>query len=542
MCKIKLSNVLKYYGDRKILNIDNLEVNENEKIGIVGKNGSGKTTLLKIIAGDIDLDKGKVEVIGSISFIKQLDNIEENKVNILSGGEKILDIINEKISNDSNILLADEPSTNLDIFNIDYVIKRLQEYKGIVLLISHDRNVLDQICTSIIEIEGGEVKKYKGNYSSYKKQKELENERKKFEYKNYIKEKEKLERAVIKSREGAKTMKKAPKRMGNSEARLHKREASEIKEKLEGQSKALKTRIEKLEVKQKPKGDYSIYLKPPTNEILKNKIVIKSDNLNLEIGEKTLIKDSKLYIYTNKINGLIGKNGSGKTTLIKQIVKCNKDIYINPSLEISYFRQNLDNLNPEKSILENVMKDSIQSQTTVRNILGNLNIKDDDIYKLVKDLSGGEKVKISLAKVILSDANFLILDEPTNFLDIQSIEGLEKMLKAYKGTVLLVSHDKKFLDDVVDNIIIIKNKKIIQYDGNYSKYLDEIQDKNKKRSESKNKNNFINKEYTRNTNDKLLLEFQITKLESEIAVTSDKDEKERLIKLLNDISNNYQKM
>lgn len=188
------------------------------------------------------------------------------------------------------------------------------------------------------------------------------------------------------------------------------------------------------------------------------------------------------------------------------------------------------------------MKDSIQSQTTVRNILGNLNIKDDDIYKLVKDLSGGEKVKISLAKVILSDANFLILDEPTNFLDIQSIEGLEKMLKAYKGTVLLVSHDKKFLDDVVDNIIIIKNKKIIQYDGNYSKYLDEIQDKNKKRSESKNKNNFINKEYTRNTNDKLLLEFQITKLESEIAVTSDKDEKKRLIKLLNDISNNYQKM
>ena len=315
MCKIKLVNIIKYYGDRKILDIDNIEINENEKIGIVGKNGSGKTTLLKMIANKIDYDTGKLEVIGNVSYIKQLDNIEENKTSLLSGGEKMLDDIKEKINNNynnSNILLADEPSTNLDIYNINYLIKRLKAYRGIILLISHDRYVLDEVCTSIIEIEDGRVHKYKGNYTSYKKQKEAEKEREKFQYNKYIKEKEKIEKAIIKSKEESKTMRKAPKRMGNSEARLHKREANEIKEKIEGHSNALKTRLEKLEVKEKPHGEYNIYLKPPTHEILKNKIVVKSDNLNLIIGNKTLIENSKLYIYTNKINGLIGKNGVRK--------------------------------------------------------------------------------------------------------------------------------------------------------------------------------------------------------------------------------------
>ena len=312
MCKIKLLNVIKYFGDREILNIENIEINENEKVGIVGINGSGKTTLLKIIANEMDYDKGKVQVIGNISFIKQLDDIEKNRTDSLSGGEKMLEIINERTEKNSNILLADEPSTNLDIYNIENLIENLKEYNGIVLVISHDRNLLDKVCTSIIEIENGKVKKYKGNYTSYKKQKDAETEREQFEYDKYTKEKEKLKKALIKSKQEAKTMKKAPKRMGNSEARLHKRDSNEIKEKLEEHSKALKTRIDKLEVKQKPQGEYSIYLKPPTNEILKNKILIKTDNLNLSIGEKTLIENSKIYIYTNKINGLLGKNGTRK--------------------------------------------------------------------------------------------------------------------------------------------------------------------------------------------------------------------------------------
>lgn len=249
------------------------------------------------------------------------------------------------------------------------------------------------------------------------------------------------------------------------------------------------------------------------------------------------------------------KTEFGKTTLIREIIKDNnKDITINPSINIAYFRQNLDNLNPEKSVIENVMEDSIQSQTTIRNILGNLNIRNDDVYKLVKDLSGGEKVKVSLAKIILLDANFLILDEPTNFLDIQAIESLEKMLKAYKGTVLLVSHDKSFIDNVVDNIILIEDKKITQFDGNYSKYLEKKQniyddnndvnnDKNNYKKGNKNYYKFRSKkEEILSSNNKLLLEFQIAKLESEIATTTDNNKKEELINKLNTLKENYQKM
>ena len=249
------------------------------------------------------------------------------------------------------------------------------------------------------------------------------------------------------------------------------------------------------------------------------------------------------------------KTEFGKTTLIREIIKDNnKDITINPSINIAYFRQNLDNLNPEKSVIENVMEDSIQSQTTIRNILGNLNIRNDDVYKLVKDLSGGEKVKVSLAKIILLDANFLILDEPTNFLDIQAIESLEEMLKEYKGTVLLVSHDKSFIDNVVDNIILIEDKKITQFDGNYSKYLEKKQniyddnndvnnDKNNYKKGNKNYYKFRSKkEEILSSNNKLLLEFQIAKLESEIATTTDNNKKEELINKLNTLKENYQKM
>lgn len=218
----------------------------------------------------------------------------------------------------------------------------------------------------------------------------------------------------------------------------------------------------------------------------------------------------------------------GKTSLIREIVnRNNKDIIINPSVKIAYFKQELDNLNPEKTVIENVMEDSIQTQTTIRNALGNLNIKGDQVYNLARYLSGGEKVKVSLAKAILSNANFLILDEPTNFLDIQSIEGLERMLKEYRGTVLLVSHDKTFIDNVVDNILIIENKKVIQYDGNYTKYLEEKQNKTD-----------INK--TIYSNNKLLLSFQITKLESKIAITNDNAKKEKLIEELDKIKTHYQ--
>ena len=158
MSKIKLINVSKSFGEKKLFVIDNLEILEGQKIGIVGKNGTGKSTFLNIIANQTQADTGKIETKGKISYINQLDNIEENRFSKISGGEKMLEIIKNKSKENPDILLADEPSTNLDIFNVQYLIKQLKEYKGILLIISHDRNDLDSICDYIIEIENGCIK------------------------------------------------------------------------------------------------------------------------------------------------------------------------------------------------------------------------------------------------------------------------------------------------------------------------------------------------------------------------------------------------
>ena len=309
---IKISNTLKYIGDRKLLEINNLIIQRGEKVGIVGKNGVGKTTFLSLISGDIKQDEGKIEVYGQIAYIKQLDDININNSVCVSGGEQMLSSIKEMINKNVEILLADEPSTNMDMQNIEYLIKELNNYQGTILIISHDRNVLDRVCNSIIEIDDGKVKKYKGNYTSYKMQKEAEMERNKFEYNQYIKEKGRLERAIKEANSTAKKMRKAPKRMGNSEARLHKREADNIREKIEGHKTALKSRLEKLEVKDKPKAKYEIYLRPPTSDIIKNKIAIKAEDYTLKIGEKVLIKNANFYIKTNEITAIIGNNGVRK--------------------------------------------------------------------------------------------------------------------------------------------------------------------------------------------------------------------------------------
>lgn len=507
MEKIILRNVEKYYGDRKIIDIDELKIKQGEKIGIVGINGSGKSTLLNIISGKVEIDGGKVIVNGNISYIEQLNNEET----FLSGGEMTKKKIDEKLGEHSDILLADEPSSNLDIDEIEKLKRKLKEYKGTLCLISHDRNLLDSVVDSILEIENGVVTKYKGNYSKYRMQKEESRKRKQFEYEQYITEKKRLEVSINKVKNEAKSMRKTPKRMGNSEARLHKRGVENKREKVEQSSKSLETRLEKLEVKEKPNAKYNIYMKMPESLKVKSKIIVSSDNLKLKAGNKELLDNTKFNIKTNSKTALIGKNGVGKTTLIKEILSGNSEIKINPSSKISYFKQNLNNLDENKTIIENILKDTSQDETTIRNILASLNIKGDDIYKKVEVLSGGERVKVSLTKIMTSNSNFLILDEPTNFLDIESIEALEYLMKEFKGTILFVTHDRNLIDNVATNIMIIENNKITEFEGNYTKYLEYKE--NKKKSIS---------------NNDLLLDIKLAEITSKLSICKDEKEKQKL--------------
>ena len=253
-----------------------------------------------------------------------------------------------------------------------------------------------------------------------------------------------------------------------------------------------------------------------TETSIKSKIAIDIQNLTLQLGKKSLFENASCVIKTNHKTALIGENGVGKTTLINEIIKnTNKSIKINPGIRIGYFSQDFTNLNFQKSVIENVMQNTNKSEKMVKNVLANLLFKDKDIHKKIENLSGGERVKASIAKILVSENNMLILDEPTNFLDIESIESLEKLLKEYNGTILFVTHDKAFIDNIATDVLLIKNHKIIEYEGNYTSYLQYQEEKSKKKE-------------TYTENNKLLLDFKLSQISSELSVTKDEERKKEL--------------
>ncbi|MBN1038753.1 ABC-F type ribosomal protection protein CplR [Clostridium sp. ZS1] len=501
MVLIKLDKVKKYYGDRLILDICNLEILENDKIGIVGENGAGKTTLIKVILGEVAPDEGKVLLSNSYSYISQSEECSgeyqggkikkiikspDNYDGFLSGGEKMKIKINKALNVQSSILIADEPTANLDTNSIKNIEKIISEYKGSLLLVSHDREFLDKLCNNILEIENGKVKLYKGNYSKYIKLKAEEREAEQRQYHRYIAEKKRLEKAIIGKENNRDSIRKTPKRMGNSEARLHKMGNQRSKKSLDGNIKSLKSRINHLEEKEKPNAIKEIRIKINKGKEMHSKTVIEVRNLNLYVNNEILINDCNFKIKNGEKVAITGANGCGKTTLIKKIIKNNTEsIRLSQDISIGYFDQSQDILHANKSILDNIKLNSSYDETFIRINLDGFGFKGDSVYKNVSTLSGGEKVKCALCKNILSDNNTLILDEPTNYLDIKSIEALEIAIKNTEKTVLIVSHDRKFISNVCDCIIEIGDNKLNYFNGNYNEFVyEKINNKNKKEEKS----------------------------------------------------------
>lgn len=329
----------------------------------------------------------------------------------------------------------------------------------------------------------GKIKLYNGNYSQYIKQKQLEKATLQGEYDEYIREKKKLEICIDKTKGKSNSIRKAPKRMGNSEARLHKMGNQKAKKNLDRAAKALESRLNRLGVKEKPKDLEKTKLDIKASEGVYSKILIEGKNINKVFNKKCIFKNGFFQIYNGSKVALIGPNGCGKTTLIKMILNGEEGIVTSNVLRIGYFSQTLDILDQTKTILENVMDSSIYDESFARIMLSRLLFKRDDVYKKVCVLSGGEKVKVAFAKIILSDVNILILDEPTNYLDIYSVEALEKMLSEYNGTVLFISHDRRFINNVANKTMVIENYKISMYDGNYDEFLETL---NKKKNIDKN--------------------------------------------------------
>ena len=532
MLLIEGGNIKKYYGDRLILSIENLKIYSEDRIGLVGLNGAGKTTLINILCGEEEPDEGWIRRYGSYSVIDQLGNKEYGEIdkkvankfgtmhtwyNHLSGGEKTRFKIAKSFDNSSNLIFADEPTSNLDVEGIALLDDKFKDYKGALVVISHDREFLDKLCNKIIEVEDGKIKEYSGNYTAFKLQKDLERERSLFEFEQYGKEKKKLEAAMDETKQKVKSMRKTPTRMGNSEARLHKMGNQKAKANLDKAVNSMKARLDHLEVKEKPKKIESIKLDALGNGELYSKIVISGKNIKKSFGDKIIFDNAEFDIYNGTRTALIGPNGSGKSTLIKMILEGDISIKTAKGAKIGYFSQDMNILKEELSILENVMENSIYDETFARILLSRLLFKNEEVYKKVKVLSGGELVKASFAKVFLSDINLLILDEPTNYLDIYSLEVVEAALKEYERTVLFVSHDRRFISTVANSILSIENHKLITARSSYEEYM--TKKDNKTEAQEADLENQI-----------LVLETRLSELISKISMPSKKDDVEKLDK------------
>lgn len=540
------NNINKSYGETKILSNISFNINDKEKVALVGVNGAGKSTLFKIITGEISQDLGEVnipknikigyfsqnlelnntntvfeELLSVFDFIIEkenqlkileeemsLSNLTENEINKLvdkynkiseylndnngldyknrikgvlkglgfseedfdkkissfSGGQKTRISLSKIILNNPDLLLLDEPTNHLDIKSISWLENFLKNYDKAVVIISHDRYFLNKIVDKVIEIENTKANIYNGNYDEYYSKKQINRNIELQHYINQQKEIKKQEESIKKLKSF--NREKSVKRAESKEKALSKMKVLEKPENLP----------EKMRLTLSPKKESGQDVLD-VNEVSKSFTFTLFENISFSIkkGEKV---------------ALVGDNGVGKTTLLKMILNSkncdDQSIKIGANVCIGYYDQEQENLDFNKTIFEEI-SDTFPNLTNneIRNALALFVFTGDDVFKTIGALSGGEKGRVAMAKIMLSNANFLILDEPTNHLDIASKEILENAISSYTGTCLYISHDRYFINNTANKIIELTKNKASTYLGNYDYYLEKIS-----QNKSLDKNNF----------------------------------------------------
>lgn len=469
MTLLKANQLKMYVKDRLLIDIKHLDIQHGDRVGLVGRNGSGKTTFLELLAGKCTADEGNIIFDATCELLPQLKNTDTTK----SGGEVTQDYINQSLAKKADILLADEPTTNLDTANIERLEKQLQRGQPTYIIVSHDRAFLDSLCTKIWELDEGKLQEYKGNYSDYVAQKELDLKQHQSAHEQYKKKKSQLENALELKEKKADRATKKPKKVSASEARITgaKPYFANKQKKLRQAAKAIETRLDKLDKVEKTKEIPPLKMNLPNEDTLKGRIILRLNDVTGLAGDRPLWQTTNIDVKGGDKIAIIGKNGSGKTTLIKKIIHEAAGVTVSPAVKIGYFSQNLDVLNVNQTILENVSSTSIQDEPLIRIVLARLRFFQDDVYKKIDVLSGGERVKVAFAKLFVSDINTLLLDEPTNFLDIEALEALELLLGDYEGTILLVSHDRRFMAGIATRIFSIEDQEIQVFDGTYEDFM-----------------------------------------------------------------------
>jgi pleuromutilin/lincosamide/streptogramin A transport system ATP-binding/permease protein len=466
MLVLEAANLEYMVKDRRLFLVERLQVAAGDRIGLVGLNGVGKTTLMHILTGQIRPDRGTVQIHVPFAWIPQW----KPAVKPQSGGEATTAILSETLAKRPSLLFADEPTIHLDAEHIRDIEEQFAQFAGSLVVISHDRAFLDRICTRIWALENETVTVYKGNYSDYAKQREQFLRQQQEKYEDYIRKKRQLEEAIKFKANKAAGMLKPPKRMSRKESNLYKAGKGTTQKGVHQTIKSLETRLQKLDQVDKPREQPQIRLQAAPIRDIVSQTVLRAEHLEASFGDRILWRDVTFSLKRGSKTALIGPNGSGKTTLVKRLVEGGAGIALAPGTKIGYFIQNLDVLDFNRSVLANVSSTSIHPAETVRLVLARLLFKGEDIHKPVGVLSGGERVKTVLAKLLLDDVNFMILDEPTSFLDIPSMEALEQLLISYNGTVLFVSHDRRFVARVADHLLLMEGGRVIGFEGSYAQY------------------------------------------------------------------------
>ena len=466
---LKAQNIKKEYGIQEILEIDTLQIEDFDRIGLVGKNGAGKSTLMSILAGDLEPYEGYVKRFCPIARIRQsqeakgpvqgsyISRLGLKDSAVKSGGERTRLAIGAAFSQNAPLLMADEPTTNLDLEGILLLEKMMAGFRGAILLISHDRALLDRICTTIWELEDGKLRVFEGNYSQWTAQKERERNFEQFQYDQYQKEKKRLTQNIRDFREQSRQMIKPPKQMSSSEWMLYKGGAAVRQGHVQARTRATLSRLEHLEKRERPAQLPEVSMKLPDSKKIRARYAISVRDLTIQYGEKTVFQKLNFFLPSGTRTVIAGPNGSGKSSLIRAILDRVPGVSITSEASIAYLSQDQDTLNPKKTVLENVLEDAAFPEHICRAVLDNLCMSPLDIKKPVFLLSGGERVKTALAKVLVSGCNLLILDEPTNHIDVYTMAGLEHLLSSYDGTLLAVSHDRAFIEHVADQVYVMRD-------------------------------------------------------------------------------------
>ena len=531
MERIRMIGLGKSFGVRQVFSNVSFEIKEGDRIALVGPNGAGKSTLLKCILGIEELDEGQVVMspVASIGYLQQdvnlgdaslAEEIEtawedvhalENKLqeltayletheasesdlqrldylqnrlewlggydyeqktkrivyglgftdedlykpaNAFSGGQKTRINLAKALVRSPDFLFLDEPTNHLDMEMLEWLEGYLSSYRGGILIVSHDRYFMDRIVTGVVELDHHKATTYRGNYSRYVAQRE---ERLKADTIAYEKQQEyikKTEEYIDKYRAG-------------------------IKSKMARGRQSQLNRLERLEA---PETSHSLDFTFPPAAMSADKVLVLD---HVSIGYKTddpIIDDVSVVVRRGESVALIGPNGAGKSTMVKAIVgelfPTEGHIDIGNRVQVGYFSQEHEELHDRWQVVDEIINNYNFTEEKARNVLGSFLFKGDDVFKLVGDLSGGERARLALLKLFLQGDNFLILDEPTNHLDVPTREIVERALQQFGGTCFIISHDRYFLDQVSTRTLVLENKGITEYLGNYSYYKEKLKEQN----------------------------------------------------------------